>query len=246
MIRRFVLGVGLVVTLLLCLSAAPPVLREMIWRLPIGWYAFLRRTLPEVTFNWHGVGMTALCSTIIVVAMHSFCGWLYRAMREGGHASQGPERWQRRWTAALFAAFWLLFAVVMGAAGLGRQVQRVFQSDQPLYIQRGSSGWAELKQADGALATALVENPTNVAQAQAVFMKGDYERVGTSPTLWESHHLLLFTNRQGQFVGDILFSRNPRDRDRIGFIASGDGIHRDFQPMANLPNVIAHLEKLAK
>lgn len=245
MTRRILIGLGLVAAVLLCLPAFPPVLREMIWRLPTGWIAFLRRTLPDVTLNWHGVGMVALCSAIILFSLHSICGWLYRTVREGRHASHGPEHWPLRWTGALFASFWLLFAVVMSASCLGRQVQWVFQSDQPLYIARNSA-WSEIKQAEFALTMALSENETNAALAHAAFMRGDYERLTARPTFWERQHVLLFTNAHGEFVGSILFSRNPRDQDRIGFRVSGEGMVGNYQPMTNLPNTIAHLEKLAK
>lgn len=67
MIRRLVIGIGLVLLGLLCLPALPPVLRELLFCLPTGWFGFLRRTLPEVAVNWHGVGMVGLCSAIIVV-----------------------------------------------------------------------------------------------------------------------------------------------------------------------------------
>ena len=244
MIRRFAIGIGIVLAVLIGLPMMPPLWRELVWRLPTGWISFLNRTLPDVSLNWAGLSMVALCSAIILVCLHLICRWLYRTAREGRSSVHGPERWPLRWTGVLFAAFWLLFALAMGAAGLGRQVTWVFQSRQPLYIARNYGGWADLKQAEGTLATALVESQTNVAQAYAWFRRGEYESLSTRPTLWEKHHVLLFTNAHGESVGYVLIPRDPRVRERIGFLVSAEYVPRQ-QSMTNLTAVIAHLEKLS-
>lgn len=244
MIRRVLLGVALAIVGLLCLPALPPVARELVLRLPLGWLAFLRRTWPEVTWNWPGIGMVVLCSGLLLVGLHSLGGWLYTAAR-GTHPGSGPVRWPWRWTGAIFGAFWLLFVLVMGASGLGRQLTWLADYDGPLYEER-RSGWAELTQADGALATAFVEHPSNATEALMAFRRGDYEPTGSKPTLWEQHHVLLFTNASGGLAGYVIFPRNPSLRERTGFLASGAEVVSRSGAMTNLPAVIARLERRAR
>src|SRR5262245_12051024 len=81
-------------------------------RLTFGWLNFLQRTLPDVTVNWSGIGMVALCSAVMVAGIHWLCSSLRRAATP---EALGPWRW--RWTFALFASLWVTFGIVIGASG---------------------------------------------------------------------------------------------------------------------------------
>jgi len=241
MMRRFLIGVAAVIVCLLCLPALPRMAMELIRRLPLGWGGFLRRTLPEVTTNWHGIGMVAVCSVILLFGLHSLGGWLYGA---GGSKEGGGRAWSWRWTGVVFGSFWLLFALVMGASGLSRQLVWLSEFDGPLYVER-QSGWMEIKQADLAIRMALQEEEDNGMHALASFRNGEHERAHSKPTLWEAHHVLLFTNANGRHVGHILVPRDPQARQRIGFLVSGAEWKSDQLRMTNLPTVIARLEAQA-
>jgi len=76
--------------------------------LPLGWLNFLKRTLPEVTVNWSGIGMVILCSALILVCLHSLLSALTK------------KRFRFRWSVAIFASVWLLFCLIIAVAGLSR------------------------------------------------------------------------------------------------------------------------------
>ena len=63
---------------------------KVAWELVFGWIAFLGRTLPKVMVNWNVIGMSVLCTAVLLAALHSFFAWLARARnaRRGGNSGQ--------------------------------------------------------------------------------------------------------------------------------------------------------------
>lgn len=84
---------------------------------PFGWVKFLARTLPNVTVIWSGIGTVALCSALVLLTLQLFLQWLYAAMSPRSTSPYRPATWSWRWTVAVYACFWILFAIVIGASG---------------------------------------------------------------------------------------------------------------------------------
>src|SRR5688572_7601827 len=76
--------------------------------LPLGWLNFLKRTVPEVTVNWSGIGMVILCSALILICLHSLLSALTQ------------KRFRLQWSVGIFASLWLLFCLIIAVAGLSR------------------------------------------------------------------------------------------------------------------------------
>src|SRR5262245_36030629 len=100
-LRKVFIGCAGTLVGLLVLPMSSPWFGELLKRVPFGWFRFLQRVLPRVTWNWSGIAMVALCSILIIAGTHWFCRWLYTQVRANARI-QGPERWRWSWSAALF------------------------------------------------------------------------------------------------------------------------------------------------
>jgi hypothetical protein len=240
MIRRIVIWVAVVLVVMIFLPAFSPLLGETMLRLPVGWWAYLKRVLPEVAFNWSGIGMVALCSVLIVAALHRLGGWIYS---HTGNDAAGPvasRRWSWRWTLAIFAGFWLMFALVIGAAGLGREVRWLAGSQQPLWIPR-EPGFMLLKGDVLDMAIAINDAETNLAAVLASFRETQGQKPSFRANAWERNHIL-FYELAGHRVAAVIIPRDPKTARWDGFYVVGEGDFPESNSITNLPAVLARLE----
>src|SRR3954469_10093687 len=121
---RTVIKCLLLLSLLLFVASLTPLGRASITVVPFGWLQFLGRTLPSVTVNWSSVGMVVLCSALMLLVLQRFLSWLYLAFARG---AERPSVWRWRWTLALYAFFWILFVIVIGASGVMRHATWLVQ-----------------------------------------------------------------------------------------------------------------------
>jgi hypothetical protein len=234
---------ALLVLLFLFLSALPPLLRHVVLRLPWGWISFLCRVLPEVSLNWSGIGMVVVCSAVAIGGLHWLCSWLYshRRASAGEPGATVVSRWSWRWTFALYTGFWILFCIVMGAAGLMREVSWLMASHEPLHVERISYD-SELRLAAMEMQNALVDGGGDLAKTRAAFLGSSMRSLSPRPTAWERHHALFFEDGSGRLTAVALFPRDPQVQSKAGFMILNDGIGGIIQPMTNLPTVIARQE----
>src|SRR5690349_4597901 len=95
-------GGGFLVALLVVLpmAAGPTDLGAVLRYLPAGWWHFLRRNLPQLTWNWSLIGMVLMCSAILVVLGNWLLTAFYRQMHQLRHQDSNAVRWCWRWTAS--------------------------------------------------------------------------------------------------------------------------------------------------
>jgi hypothetical protein len=243
MIRRGLICLGLLVALVLCLPVLPPTLAYLVVRLPWGWVKFLGRVLPEVSLNWSGIGMVFVCSVVAMLCLHWLCGWCYSHWRAGAGEPKptGMQRWPWRWTGVLYAGFWILFCIVMGAAGLARQSIWLLESQEPLRVERVSH-YSELRMAAMEMQNVLMDSEGDSLKTRAAFLASGHTGLSRRLTAWERHHTLFFEDATGGLSAVILFPRDSQARSTIGFAVVGDAFDGGIQPMTNLPAVIARLE----
>src|SRR5262245_44504666 len=84
---------------LILLVITPFVLRswDVIAVLASGWWSFLRRTGPQISWNWDLVLMALLCVALILTGGQWFLNWLWQAARPA-RPSVATERWRWKWT----------------------------------------------------------------------------------------------------------------------------------------------------
>ena len=127
--KRVLLGV-VVVFLLLVLSVASEEVRLLVF----GWFAFLRRVLPQVTVNGSGV-LTGLVMVVVLVGLiEGLARWGFRGSVEG--QQRLPRRWRVGWTLSILLTVVLMFAVGYATMGLARQTGWLLSSPKPLHASR--------------------------------------------------------------------------------------------------------------
>jgi hypothetical protein len=96
-----------------------------------GWTSYLYRVVPQVKFNWAGVGSGAI-SLAGLVFLGQFMGtWLWRNLAVT--AGIVPARWKWSWTLGGAAIVVLLFASGIAAVGMTHQTAWLARSDRPLF-----------------------------------------------------------------------------------------------------------------
>jgi hypothetical protein len=214
----------LVLLLVLFVTSLTPLGRASIAEVPFGWFHFIGRTLPNMTFNWSGIGMVVLCSAVVLFVLQRFLSWLYLALAP---SAERPSAWQWRWTLALYAFFWILFGIVMGASGVMRQTTWLIHFSEPLYKPR-LNGYVELRHAAGEVETALLESGGDIRQAQKLLTS--FRRDGAGA--WDYHQFLFLTNGTGS-VDVVIIPRDPEIQRKAGFALLADDKEQHL-PITNL------------
>jgi hypothetical protein len=131
--RRVLLVVGIPIGLFLCLFilVAAPWLLSVAYHLLLGWTTHAGTVLPQVTFNWSGVGMLALCVALAAGIGHRFCRWLWQ-----GTGHQDP--WRLRWTISGLGMVVLMFSAGMAITAVAHQTGWLLRSKEPL-LSSGSN-----------------------------------------------------------------------------------------------------------
>ena len=133
MTRQALIIVGILLALLfLVLSTGQMWIIQIPLTLPLGWIAYLRRTLPLVQLNWSAVGLCAVALPLTIILTHTMCVWAWK-----GIGNNNPFRW--KWTFSGLSILTLMFFVGMAATGIVHQTGWLITSPKPL-VQSSFSG----------------------------------------------------------------------------------------------------------
>lgn len=159
-VRIIVLVAPLVLLALFALGGSPFLL-EAFLSLLVGWFSFLRSTIPNVCVHWGGVSTALACLILTILFAHGFLGWLWRS-----HGNQ--ESWQPRWTLSAVAVVLLMFMAGMAFTGIAHQLGWLISSPVPL--TRSNAGILNERNAFMSLKVIL--------QAQEAFRREDVTASG--------------------------------------------------------------------
>ncbi len=132
---KLIFGLFLLMLLFDIFSAA--VLFKTIFALGFGWFQFLARVLPEVTFSPAAIGMAVICSGLFLWGTQRFCSWLFGSFRSrDSTGSAWPATWPWRWSVGIYCGLWLLFLTSMSVTGVAHQIGWLIRSDKPIIENR--------------------------------------------------------------------------------------------------------------
>jgi len=207
----------------------------------LGWWRFLRRTLPNISWNWDIVGMSALCVLLILVIAHVFLRWMTKNIA----SARGRNWcWPWKWTWCGLVAIALCFVVGMCVGGVTHQVGWLSLQSESWYERKGED-FLDMRQLDGALQRALLETNGDVEKARQALRNPEsgyfYRRSGESPLI-ERFHLLLIMDSTNKVAGTIIFPRDAARRDHSqGMYWFED--ENDYFQMEKLPELVEKHQK---
>lgn len=173
-----------------------------------GWLSFLGRTLPKVTLSWSGIGMAVVCSVLIVVAIHSFCSWLAR--------TRSGVAWRWRSSFAIYGLGWGLFMMTMAVTGIVHQSAWLAISEEEWLVRRK---WdvSGIRQFSYVVEQTLEEHDWKAEPGQTnLWNEIDLRAYYSRDVSREALHTLFFPP-EGTVSNVLIFHRDPKTREKIGF-----------------------------
>lgn len=227
--------------LLLFLPLLAPVF-VLAFTLAAGWIGFLRRVLPELTWNPAAIGMFVLCSVVALAGIQSFGRWL-----------RGDAGWRWKWTLSLYAGLWLLFLTVMGATGVVHQVGWLVASKESWFGMRGSAKFAgtiaqtEMKSAASYVAAAGTAERWQWDAMQANFWASRGARWTGSKPFAEKFQAVFLPGARAKVAAVIILPRSRDLQNRAGLALvtpdstkpqSSGRFEPELLPIGDLPRLL--------
>lgn len=224
----WVLGVCAVLSALLCFG------QEWLVELPVvlvlGWFWFLERVLPEVTFRWDAIAETVVVGVVLGVGSHQ----LLRRLWAQWHAGEAEARpWPARWSVSLVALIVLLFCATMATVGIGHQVGWLVSGRAPVL----ESSWRFFRlERDN---TRLCERALEYSRLGVTDGRMTQVLLRATDTQDEAERLYVVPRRgPGGEAGFLVFPRDPVTREQAGAVRCGGGL-KEAEPV-----VAAELSRL--
>ncbi len=183
----------------------------------LGWWRFLNRTIPAISWNWDIVGMSALCLLLVVLLAHGFFRWITKSIA----STRGRNwRWPWKWTACGLVGLVLLFLVGMAVGGAAHQIGWLLGSNEAWYEQkpRHLGDLMKLDELEREFRAVLQGANTVDAMRQAM-SKSNAEsrwRARGEESPIQSCHILFALTNGGIVNGAIIFPREARARSKLG------------------------------
>jgi hypothetical protein len=219
------------------LTIMDPWLFQVPWHLVTGWYAFIARVFPQITWRWGAIVQTVFVGAGLGVGTHYLLRWLWRQR----HARQdGSPDWPVRWSVSLVSLLVLLFLATMASVGIGHHVGWLSSSRDPLIEsswRRMGLGLGEQSNSAALCRSALELASKGIADSDVARMLLESK---DSREDMETKHLLPIRKPAGTAVF-VVFSRDPVVREAEGLTRceAGSPPKRQDFPISVLPRLLA-------
>lgn len=192
--------------------------------LATGWFSFLQRTVPRLTWNWDLIGLAILSAAIVLFIGHKLLSGLSKNIA----AARGTQwRWPWKWTWSSLVALLLLFLVGMAVGGTAHQIGWITSSPEPLFEKRSFKAVDinNMNQIQLAFRIAIEDESGDLGKVRASLWdpKSNYLPSRDKALSMLQKYAVLVVVEKGQSPGVIIFPRDPILRNRIGgFYSLGD------------------------
>lgn len=202
-----VVPLGLLMLLFLpALAASRTPAGAVLTCLPLGWWHFLQRNLPQLTCNWNLIATGIICSALLVVVGNWLVGALFRQIQQSVCPDQPVKLWRWRWTIGMYAAVWLLFAIAFGATGVFRHTTWLMDYHQPWYQERINS-YIEIRMIDSMLQELLLENNRDIQATRKSFLsEKSYRRRQT--LVADEFEVVFYADQSNKVAAYVIVPRN--------------------------------------
>lgn len=233
------LGILLILAILLPYLAKPGSFAAVLKTIPFGWWHFLKRNIPQLTYDW-GLAATALvCTAGLLFLGNWLMGALCRQFQTAA-PSVSARRWKWSWSLAVYAAIWLLFVVAFGAAGVFRHATWLYRSTEPWHEER-LNFYLELSIASGEVEQCIFESKHDLQKARETLASVGGHRRGER-LLAEDFNIILFPGKSNKVAAYVIIPRNPKLLAKANFATGTPTGSHEVLPLSELEPTIAKWE----
>jgi hypothetical protein len=235
----WVILIGLLVLMgVLPLVGSPTLPGALLGCLPFGWWQFLRRNIPQMTWSWSLIATGLICSVFVLVLANTLLRALFYQFQKSRLPAQQVRRWPWHWTLCLYAGVWLLLAIAFGAAGVWRHSTWLMAYDKPWFQQRMSS-YSGLRMADLLVRELILDNDEKLdATRKEFYSQTSYQR--RQKLLADDFDVIFYgSNKVAAYV---IVPRDPTPGSKAKFAISAPGTSEVFKPISELQHAVAELD----
>lgn len=240
--RLIVGGIGVLVLLffLLPLAASRTPLGAMLTILPAGWWRFLKRNIPQLTYDWGLIVTGIICTVLVLLVGHWLVAALFGQFQKGADGAKPFRQWRWSWTLGLYVTVWILFLIAFGASGVLRHTTWLLKVDQPWYEERLNS-FTELRMAEGVVEQLLVENDQDLGKTRRAIMAERVYRRTRNP-ICEDFNVILYGDYSNKVAAYLIIPRNPKLLARGNFALSSSDTSGFIRPLSQLEDTLKRME----
>jgi len=242
--KRVIIGIiGFLVLLffLLPIAASWTPLGAMLTILPVGWWRFLKRNVPQLTYDWGLIGTGIICSILVFLVGHWLMAALFGQFQKRSDAAKPPRQWRWSWTFGLYATVWILFLIAFGASGALRHTTWLLKVDQPWYEER-LNYYTEFRMAEGMVEQLLLENDGDLERLRRAIVSEEAYRRSRNP-LCEDFDFILYADGSNKVAAYLIIPRNPKLLAKGNFAVSSSDTSEFIRPLSQLQDTLTKMEK---
>jgi len=226
--------------LLLIVAGSFESTRAMAAALPLGWWHFLKRNVPQITWNWNLFLTALICSGILLALGNWLLSSLFERTRPPDSVNPASQKWKWRWTLSIYVGMWLLFAIAFAAVGVVRHSAWLLKEPRPWYEER-LNHYVELRSADVTVQEIMSENDNDPKKTRETFLATKMWR-RPNKLLCDEFDLILYSNTSNKIETVVLIPRNSRALRRSAFLVWSPAHYDVDRPMSKLQSTLAELD----
>jgi hypothetical protein len=237
----WIAGLFLVLFLVWPFAISRTPMGAMLTYLPVGWWLFLKRNIPQIGVNWGLIITGVICSSLVLVLGNWLLSFLYEQLQVRSRPGDPARKWRWRWSAGLYAALWLLFLIAFGATGLFRHTAWLLSYKQPWYERTGFD-YEQLFEANLTMLHLVDDNKEDFEMTRkAVLEESTYWSVRNP--ISEDYNVILYGDASNKVSTYLIIPRHPKSLATAEFGVTGlpDG-GRLFKPLSDLPQLLSNMD----
>jgi hypothetical protein len=240
---RIIVGIfGILILLIffLPLAASPTAIGAVLTSLPFGWWHFLKRNIPQLSYDPGLIATGVICTIGVLLLGNWFMGALFKPLQKPQASAESQRKWKWSWSLGVYAAIWILFLIAFGAAGVFRHTTWLLKSTEPWYEERLDS-YTELRIADGTVQQLMIETDEDLGKTRRPILAERGYR-GSRRPLCEDFDIILYGNGSNQVAGYMIIPRNPKLLAKGNFAAWTPESPGSILPLTKLQETISKME----
>jgi hypothetical protein len=190
---------------------------DLSFSLLFGWIAFLRDTVPRISWDWGAIAAGTLFTGLLLILGHSFLSWLGRGIAS---ARGTTFRWPWKWTWCGLGGIALCLLVGMAVAGAAHQIGWIAGRQESLFESRPLklAHYAQMHEVRRIAVECLkrTNSVEGLRQQMPTLFQDPERRSWRLPATLQSFQLLLLVGSNAAVQGILILPRDPETQRKFG------------------------------